>query len=163
MGRDTTLLREVLDKTASRIVTELTNEPAVEAELRSTLGTTYLKMGDWAKAETMQRDALHLRRELFGETNELVATALNDLARAILPSKPSEGETLARQVLALRITLLGEDHPDVAISYYVLASALLWQGKYSEAERMYRQALTMQKKLFATSTRTSPARCRIWL
>ena len=34
LGRDTTMLREILNRTADRIGTELTNQPAVEADLR---------------------------------------------------------------------------------------------------------------------------------
>ena len=38
LGRDTTMLREILDRTAERVGKDLTNQPAVEAELRDTLG-----------------------------------------------------------------------------------------------------------------------------
>jgi eukaryotic-like serine/threonine-protein kinase len=40
-GRDATLLKEVLDKTAARIGTELTNQPDVEAYLRERIGNVY--------------------------------------------------------------------------------------------------------------------------
>jgi len=40
-GRDATLLKEVLDKTAERVGKELSHQPAIEAELRSTIGDVY--------------------------------------------------------------------------------------------------------------------------
>src|SRR6185503_9339 len=41
LGRDTKLLREILDKTADRVGKDLANQPEVEAELCVTLGYTY--------------------------------------------------------------------------------------------------------------------------
>ncbi|HUI07399.1 MAG TPA: serine/threonine-protein kinase, partial [Verrucomicrobiae bacterium] len=38
LGRDTTMLKEILDKTAERVGKDLTNQPLVEAELRNTIG-----------------------------------------------------------------------------------------------------------------------------
>src|SRR5882724_10586073 len=38
LGRDTTTLREILDQTAERVGKEMTNQPAVEAELRVLIG-----------------------------------------------------------------------------------------------------------------------------
>src|SRR5258706_15031941 len=43
-GRDTTLLREILDQTAARIGTELSNQPAVKADVRALIGKLYEQM-----------------------------------------------------------------------------------------------------------------------
>src|SRR5260370_19220945 len=40
--------------------------PAVEAELRSVIGTLYYKTGQYQQAEEMQRAALAIRRKRFG-------------------------------------------------------------------------------------------------
>src|SRR5262249_43062891 len=58
LGRDTKMLREILDRTAERLGTDLTNQPAIEAELRETLGEVYLDLEDLAKAEDMARESL---------------------------------------------------------------------------------------------------------
>src|SRR5881397_2901017 len=55
VGRDTAILRDILDQTASRVGKELTNQPAVEAELRSVIGTLFYKTGQYQQAEEMQR------------------------------------------------------------------------------------------------------------
>jgi len=49
LGRDTAILREILDQTASRVGKELTNQPAVEAELRSVIGTLCYKTGQYLR------------------------------------------------------------------------------------------------------------------
>ena len=58
LGRDTTMLKEILDKTAERVGRDLTNQPEVEAGLRMTLGGTYQALGQYPQAEAMQREAL---------------------------------------------------------------------------------------------------------
>ena len=45
-GRDTTLLREILDNTAERVGKDLPEQPEVRGDLWSTLGTTYASIGD---------------------------------------------------------------------------------------------------------------------
>src|SRR5207249_2550316 len=67
LGRDTTMLREILDKTAERVGEDLKDQPDVEAELRSTIGEVYWALGQYQKAEAMHREALALRRKLFGQ------------------------------------------------------------------------------------------------
>ena len=60
LGRDTTMLREILDKTAERVGKDLKGQPEVEAELRTTLGDVYQALGKYAQAEGMYRNALAL-------------------------------------------------------------------------------------------------------
>ncbi|MCX6921602.1 MAG: serine/threonine-protein kinase, partial [Verrucomicrobia bacterium] len=54
LGHDTTMLKEILNKTAERIGRDLTNQPEVEADLRMTLGGTYQALGQYPQAEAMQ-------------------------------------------------------------------------------------------------------------
>jgi len=41
------MLRDMLDKAAKRVGTELTNQPAVQAELRMTIGRVYGTSDSW--------------------------------------------------------------------------------------------------------------------
>ena len=95
LGRDTKLLREVLEKAAARVGKDLTRQPAVEAELRDTIGEVYLALGSYDLAEAMCRRALTLRRKLGGEPDKL-ADALNDLGNVLCKQgKLPEAETAA--------------------------------------------------------------------
>jgi serine/threonine protein kinase/tetratricopeptide (TPR) repeat protein len=148
LGRDTSMLREILDQTAARLH-ELTDQPLVQADLRATLGNVYSDLGDYTRAEAMHREALALRRQLLGGEHPDVATALNDLAEVhYQQSKYREAEALSRDSLALRQMAFGESHPAIAQSCDNLAEALRKQGKYSEAEPLFRQALMIRLKLF---------------
>ena len=58
LGRDTTLLREVVDRTAERVGKDLAGQPEVQAELQTTLAEVYQALGQLEKAEAIQRKAL---------------------------------------------------------------------------------------------------------
>jgi hypothetical protein len=55
LGRDTKLLREILDRTAQRVQDELAGQPDVAADLRETLGAVISKSAITRAAETMHR------------------------------------------------------------------------------------------------------------
>jgi len=153
-GRDTRMLKEILDKTAERIGKDLTNQPAVEAELRTTIGEVYVEFGEYPKAETMYREVLAIRRKLFGNEHREVAASLNNLAIDLQDQgKLAEAETMQREALAMQRKLLGNEHRDVAGSLNNLAIDLEHQGKLAEAETMQREALAMKRKLLGNEHR----------
>jgi serine/threonine protein kinase/Tfp pilus assembly protein PilF len=147
-GRDTAMLREILDKTAQRMDRELKNQPDVEADLRMTIGSVYLDLGQYTNAEAMFREAVALRKKLLGKEHPAVAKSLNNVGIALYrQGRLAEAETLQREALAMHKEVQGSEHPDVASSLNNLAGVLLDEGKLQEAETLYRQALAMQTKL----------------
>jgi tetratricopeptide (TPR) repeat protein len=150
LGRDTKLLREILERTAIRVSQDLGEEPMVAAEIRSTIGNVYRDLGEYQKAAAMHREALAAWRGLLGNEHTNVADSLNNLASALVgQDKLAEAEILCHQALALNRKLLGEEHREVARSLNNLAVVLWSQGKSAEAEPLFRQALAMRRKLFA--------------
>jgi len=148
LGRDTTLLREILDQAAGRVGRELNTQPEVEAELQTTIGGVYQALGQYPKAEAMQRQALAIRRKFYGDDNLKTADSLGHLARALLAEgRLAEAETLARAALATRRKLLGEDNVEVAGSMDLLALVLRYEGRVSAAEPLARAALATRRKL----------------
>src|SRR5262249_11381739 len=57
-GRDATVLKEILNQTAERISTEMTNQPAPEAYLRERIAFVYKDLGDYPSAELMLNRAI---------------------------------------------------------------------------------------------------------
>jgi len=153
-GRDTKMLREILDTTVERVGHDLKNQPDVEAELRLLIGEVYWELGEYAKAEAMHRAVLAIAIKLRGPEHPDVATALNDLA-AVFNSqdKLAEAEKLYRDALAMRQKLLGNQHADVASSLNDLAIVLEKQGRLKEAEAMHQEALTMRRNLLGPENR----------
>jgi TPR repeat protein/tRNA A-37 threonylcarbamoyl transferase component Bud32 len=155
LGRDTELLREIVDQANERVGKDLTNQPVVQAELLFTIGNLYDELADYAKAEMALRESLRLRKSIFGPTNVMVADSLSSLANAVRSATNSEA--MHREALAMRKFLFGEEHPDIAISLHDLAYTLQLQrkvaGKSVEAEKLYREALAMRRKLVGNEDR----------
>jgi len=148
LGRDTTLLRTILDKTAGRVGKDLTNQPEVMAELRTTLGEVYRQLGEYQKAEELQRQALAVRKRLLGDEHPLVAASLFKLALVLnARGEHAEAESLYREALAIQRKLLGNDNSDVAATLDSLAVVIEREGRLAEAESMLREALAMRRKL----------------
>jgi tetratricopeptide (TPR) repeat protein len=148
LGRDTTMLREILDKTAQRVGEDLTNHPQVEAELRDTIGEVYQALGDYEKAEVMYRQALAIARQSQGNENTNVAHVLNHLASVLRENlKPGGAEPFAREAVAIQYKLFGNEHPEVADAMDNLARVLQNRGQLAEAEEMFHETLAMRRKL----------------
>jgi len=145
-GRDTTILREVLESAIERIGKDLKDHPEVEAELEATMAKVYWEIGDYEKSETLLRRVAELLRKLPGNEQSM-AQAMNDLAVVLnKQGKSAEAEAMHRDVLLMRKRLLGNDHEDVGESLNNLAAVLWSQGKLKEAEPLYQEALTVWKK-----------------
>ena len=143
-GRDTTMLKEILDKTAERVGRDLKDQPEVEAELRSTLGEVYAALGQYVRAEEMHRAAVKLRTALWGNINTNVADSLDNLGVVLISeSRNVEAEPFILESLAIRTNLLGFEHIKVAASLRHMAYIRLWQFRYPESEQIYRQSLAI--------------------
>ena len=148
LGRDTTMLKEILDKTAERVGKDLTNQPEVEIELRLTLAQTYDELGLYNREEEMARESLQLARSRLGEESLTVAQALGQLGTSQWRLRNfDQAEKFMREALAIQRKRLGNENPDVADSLGNLANVLEDQGKLAEAETMQREALALARKL----------------
>ena len=103
LGRDTKLLREVLDQTVEkRLNSDLAGQPEVEAELRETLAMVLRELGEYPHAEALLRQALSLQRNLHGEQHEDVASVFDNLGQVLhLSSRWQEAETCYRDALGI--------------------------------------------------------------
>ena len=145
LGRDTKILREILDRTADRVGKDLKDQPDVDAELRSIIGDVFWALGDMGNAGAMHRQALVLRKTFLGNEAPAVAASLNNVANTLAAEA---AESMHHEALAMRRKLLGDDHPDVAESLVRIAVSLRRQGKSREAESIAGEAVTICRKSF---------------
>ena len=145
LGRDTKLLKDILDESAVHIAQELKEQPEVEADMRTIVGEVFRKLEDWDRAREMHQKALAIRKSLFGNENKEVAASLHNLANT-LPFV--ESEVMNREALALRRKLLGNEHEDVAESLVSLTLNQRMQNKFVEGEIFGREAVAITRKCF---------------
>lgn len=126
------------------------------------LAVLYGKRGKYKDAEPLCKRALEIREKVLGKDHPDVAKQLNNLAllcqnqvyRFLYVSleisyhfcwkqgKYEEVERYYQRALEIYESKLGPDDPNVAKTKNNLASAYLKQGKYKEAEILYKQVLT---------------------
>lgn len=100
-GADTALLESILERTAARVDGELKDQPRVAAALHTTLGLTYLDLGDHGAAERHLLVALDLKREVYGDRHPEALTALFNVGVARqAQGRVAEAEDLFRQAMA---------------------------------------------------------------
>jgi serine/threonine protein kinase/tetratricopeptide (TPR) repeat protein len=147
-GRNTEMLREILDKTAQQIGEQVGNQPAVEAEMRSLIGRLYVEIGNYEGAEAMARAALALYRKLAGPASAEAASALNDLGMALWKQrKLAEAEAAYQEALVIRRRLFGNEHVDVATTLNNLGAVYRRQKKLTESEALTREGLALRRRL----------------
>jgi eukaryotic-like serine/threonine-protein kinase len=140
--------RELLDKGATKISTELKGQPKVQATLMNTMGEVYQALGLYQSAIPLLENSLKIRQEVFGKEHLDVTTSLNNLAVLLhVKGDYRAAEPLYRAAIAQRRKLLGNEHPAVATSLNDLAVLLKDKGDYATAEPLYREALAQRRKL----------------
>ena len=149
LGQDTTMLREILDRTAKRVGVEMTKQPGLEAELRNLIGTLYQQIGNYRQAEEMHRAALAIRRRLFGSESQQAAASLNDLGVDLMADQRSaQAEPMVAEALAIRRRIFGNENEATATSLNDLGAVYREQGRLPEAETLAREGLRIRRKLF---------------
>lgn len=145
-GRDVTVA-QVLDEAAGR-VERLAARPELESELRTTIGSTYLALGLYDKAEAHLRRALQLEPGLSGPGSIQVARRMRDLA-GVYHRRGEQGkaERLYRDALELARRRLGSADVETAAFTDDLAQVYQDQGDLAEAERLGREALTIRRRV----------------
>jgi tetratricopeptide (TPR) repeat protein len=173
LGRDTSLLKEILDKTVERVGKDLTNQPELEVELCLTLAYIYRDLALPDQMERLARRCLEVARAKLGLENESVAKSLISLGDAEMllgqrragvihfgrvsdserqrheqDSLLAESERLCSEALAMNRKLLGNETPAVASGLYDLGLVLELRCRMAESESKFREALAMYQKLF---------------
>jgi serine/threonine protein kinase/tetratricopeptide (TPR) repeat protein len=161
LGRDTTMLREIVDQTANRIDKDLSDQPEVQIELRLTLGNVYLALQQYKELKANALRTLELARATYGEENAAVADALYQLGRADFFIKAiDEGDTVTRQAIAMERKVRGEGSAEEADALCTMADLLgnEWdergddQSKVVEGEKFARRGLSIRRKRFGNDS-----------
>ncbi len=145
-GRDTTMLREILDKTAERVRRNLTDQPEIQGDLNSTLASTYRDLDDFQQALVLQQRAVDEYRAAFGNQHWKIALALGRLGFTQRRLNDAlVGREFARAGLQMA-RLCGERRTLAACLYY-MARSLDQYFTPPEGEPYAREAVAIQKEL----------------
>lgn len=138
----------VLDEAVTRLQDELSDQPAVQAQLLRQIGQIHQGYGRYERARALLTQALEQRRALYGANHANVAESMMDMAWLLrVQGEYDAAETYYRRALTLRRKLFGTRHADVAASLEGLGHVRHVQGHPAEAEELLREALRLRRQL----------------
>jgi serine/threonine-protein kinase len=123
----------------------LDREPATQAQLYETLGGLYQKLGKFARADSLLRQSLALRKRLFGEDHPEVAlslVALGNLRDA--QAEYDSAEAFAVAGLGMLKRHLPPEHRSVRKATATLGRILDDKGDYDRAITVLEEAVRLE-------------------
>ena len=116
--------------------------------LLNSIGFALIYTGNYAKAETLLRQALVLREKAPGPEHPDVAVSLTHLALLYdAQGRYADAEPRFQRALAVFEKVFGPEHPHVAVSLTNLALLYDAQGRYADAEPHFQRALAIREKV----------------
>jgi serine/threonine protein kinase/tetratricopeptide (TPR) repeat protein len=143
----TTTQRELLDRAAARIETDLQGQPGAQVSLYVTLGHVYGALGVHKEAAALSEKAIAIADTTGAETAD-TAEALLTLGRARqqLGDLPGAQQAFERGI-AIRTRLQPEDTIELSVLLTNLGSLHGQLERYDEAIAMHTRALEIQRRL----------------
>jgi serine/threonine-protein kinase len=146
-GQEAVTVRELLDEGVHWIGLVLSDQPEIEAAVRTIIGNGYRNLGLYEEADAQLVAGLATRRELFGDDGLEVTKGLNALGLLRRDQgRDSEAQALFEESLRIRRRQLGSGHLEVAMTLANLARIMQKTGRYEEAERIQREALAIRRR-----------------
>ncbi|MEM9293999.1 MAG: serine/threonine-protein kinase [Acidobacteriota bacterium] len=137
--------REILERGAERIESELATQPGTLSHLETTIGRVYQSLGLYPESKPHLEIALKIARERFGDRSEEAARARFFLGHAAM----NEGRyTTAEDLFRRAAESYGRaESTEQAQALAGRAKALRSLGRFDEAEPIYREALRRAETL----------------
>ena len=139
-------VRQLLDRGAERLRTELEDQPLARGRLLHTIGEIYTRMGQLDRAEELVAEALAIRQQELKQDAVDVLESLDALGIIYRrQERYDEAEVLSRQVLSAREANERSDPLAVARALNTLGNLLWSRRKWEEAESVHLRALEIRE------------------
>lgn len=146
-GKDVRFL-DVLTEIEAALARDFADEPESMAELRLTIGLTFLSLGIFDRAETELEESLKMRRRLFPRRSVEVAESLGAVAKVLhATGRILEAEPLYLEALETFTEVRGEGSMRVARVLTDLGHLLALAGRHDESISRQKQALDIKRRL----------------
>lgn len=147
-GRDSTMLREMLDATVARMDNgTLQAAPQAEARLRRSIGQTYWELGAYDRAKTQHARSVEMLRKTPDADPLALAESLQALALTITHLNEFEAaERYAREAQRLTEHAAGTDDLRHAESLTLLGHIGMERGEYETSKAILEQALALRNR-----------------
>ncbi len=82
LGRDVKVY-DILDQASESVDEEFRDQPEVEASIRSTLGNTYVNLGEYDKGKPFLEKSYEMNLNIYGMQSKETAESIHDLANLL--------------------------------------------------------------------------------
>ncbi|NOX69242.1 MAG: serine/threonine protein kinase [Gammaproteobacteria bacterium] len=136
--------REVLDRGAKKLATELDESPQVRARLLLTLGKVYERLGLYDSARHYLEQSIDLYRNDVPDAEEITLQNLEELAWIYYRSEDwDKADATAREALARREALVGAEDPSLTRVLNHLGTIAYWRDDFDDSIAYYKRALEL--------------------
>jgi non-specific serine/threonine protein kinase/serine/threonine-protein kinase len=149
---NTITAREILDRGAERIETELGDQPLIQARLMGTMGEVYRALGLYEPATPLLERAVTLARATLGDEDAQVARyllGLGTLYRA--QGRFDEADSTLQRALVMLESIPERALEDMANVLHELGVLYAERGQNQEAEPLFRRSLELNEQLFGSN------------
>ena len=138
---------DVFDGVGRQVNQGFPGQSLTGAAMHQRLGTSYVMLGKYGKAQKEFSVALELREGMLGQDDPSMLESMHSLANALrLLEEATGAERLLRLVVKRRTKVLGEGHPDTLGAMNDLAKALFGGAKEAESEDLARQTTETSRR-----------------
>jgi tetratricopeptide (TPR) repeat protein len=139
--------REAVDRGRSIGERAMIHDSQAFASMLHISGDVYADSKLFAEAEGFHREALAVRRRLYGPDHPQIAVSENNLASLYREmGKLDQLVPLLEDALRIWRAAFGEDHPSVGFAYTNLGQAYVALNRGVEAEPLYRRGIAITEK-----------------
>jgi serine/threonine-protein kinase len=129
----------------------VSRQPRQLTELRASqlasAGDLLSSQGDLDRGDSLYREALVIRRSLYGERHSLIAVILENLAQdADLRHNFAAGDSLYRSAEAMLRAVYPQGHPSLGDALNLHGNALQRAERFAEAEPLLREARALSER-----------------
>jgi serine/threonine protein kinase/tetratricopeptide (TPR) repeat protein len=139
-------LRRALEAALPFVEKSFREKPLIEARLRTTLGISFLYLGEAQIAAEQFQRARTLWTERLGPDHPETLGSMNNLANSYADlGRHTAALKLREETLGLQKAKLGPDHPDTLTSMHNLAQSYAHLGRHAEARKLREETLGLCK------------------
>ncbi|MBL8212359.1 MAG: tetratricopeptide repeat protein [Bryobacterales bacterium] len=138
--------RELLDNGARRIESSLANQPELRADLESTIGEAYRRLGLADRALPLLRRVLEDQKRLHGNSSREVAAATFRLGDGLAGAgRAKEAEPVLADAVARLRKVTGAESVETAAALHAQALVLVDNGRRKEVMPLITEALRIRQ------------------
>ena len=139
---------QILKQAAATIEDVFSDRPVTRATLQQRVAETYVAIGLYPQAMTLQEASLSTLRDVLGDDDPRTLTSIERMGFLLQEmGEFDEAYRFCEEAMRNRRRVLGDDHPSTLYSINGIAGLLRQMGRFEESLRHYEEALEGRRRV----------------